>query len=245
MANDNKYRRSFYGHRVVVSPDARFALVADTAGSSMTNPQGQVSLYWRRTSTENLFPTRFASVSLPQISTSDTSPYRFEKLAVFVIQNTTNSSSIDSLPAQADHLGLAMAMSKDVIVISSPLKQCVYTFVRPQTISDPALRPITPPKTNYTIMPPMPSGTPGNSNNDSGGFPSWLIALITSLISVLIITPIAWKTIQRRHKQRVLKNLADNKATYAGEMSAIGSSAMDSNDMMNATSNDQLTGKKL
>jgi hypothetical protein len=222
VVNDAYYRRSFFGSKVLLSPDARFLVVADPAGSASSLGRGEVFLYYRRSQTETLVPDYFNSVAKPPLPdfsayTSDVPPpYSYDKLTSLVmnVDSALNASGTET-SYQSDHFGVGMAANQYWTVIGSPISSCVYSYPLPLAVQvTPSQGPSAPTAPGaYTIL-PEPTGI---SNNTVQGTPSssspglssqvWVYGVIAGLCAAAAVAPVVWWAVKRRHKQQLLAKL--------------------------------------
>ncbi len=114
---------------------------------------------------------------------------------------------------EADHFGLGLALSPHLIIATSPLKQCVYTYFRPQSVSNSYAPPKPPPSTNYTIT-PEPTAPGSFEDRVSQGLPGWAIAVIVvaSFFVASGMVGMSWLLMQRHHRGKVMKALEESEA---------------------------------
>ena len=222
LANDNFYRRSFFGQKLSFSPDARFLLVADPAGSGTSKGRGQVFLYYRRSETESLIPSEYNAIPKGQIPYGRESvPYFFDRLAELSKSSipVTNFTTFKS-----DQYGYGVATNKFFVVVGAPVEQCAYTYALPAVVDFSDQIP-TPPDGpgDYTIVRPSPTtNSTQPAPSDVPPDQAWLYGVIGGAGSLLVILPAAWLLLKYYHRKKVLqdlKNLKDVKALDKSEAS--------------------------
>lgn len=211
LVNEDKYRRSFFGQQQVFSPDGRFLLVADTAGSGSSLGRGQVFLYYRRSETERMLPDELNNVPKRPIPFAASGvPYFFDKLLQYSKQSrpVTNYTTF-----RADQFGLGLAANQFMAVMSSPIDQCVYTYAMPVVQDYTAGQP-KPPRGpgRYTITRPGPTATStAPDNQDSNQSQAWIYGTIASGVVLAFLIPAAWFLLKYRLRKKVLNDLNSGK----------------------------------
>jgi hypothetical protein len=179
----------------------------------MSKGRGEVFLYYRRSSTEFLYPDTFNNVPVQPIPSAAQAPFFFDRLAQFSKSSTPVANDFPSF--QSDHFGLGLAVNKYFAVFGAPIEQCMYTYSLPLAIElpdDGSNRPTGP--GDYTIIPQPTGNTTVVNIQTITSSKAWQYGLIGGGVAVLLIIPGVMWLLKRRHKQKLLRQLKAKDAKH-------------------------------
>jgi hypothetical protein len=131
--------------------------------------------------------------------------YQYDLIAHLTIAAHQNLSNLGTKDYMADHFGLGLAMSPDLVVVGAPVEGCVYTYYRPQAI---VLSPSNVNINNISFSQPSPTAGASQTVVSGSTLPSWwLIAVISGCCALLVLAPLVFWLIRHFHRKRVLNKL--------------------------------------
>ena len=216
IPNTDIWRRSFFGQKVQLSPDARFLLVADPSGTSESMGRGIAYLYHRRSDSELMYPPELNQVPRQPL-VSNSVPYQFDYMGSFSKLQQVGSANWTRY--EADHFGHGIAVNQYFAVMGAPVEQCVYTYLMPLSVDLPPQPEPTGPG-NYTITPPPPEPTESSVETQSKrSEQTWVYILIAGLCAFLLVIPVAMYLMKRRHRMQTLSQLKQHQqAQQSGDV---------------------------
>jgi hypothetical protein len=236
ILSDAPYRESSFGVKHQFSPSGHFLVVSNPTGSGMSKGKGEVSLYYRQTEFEKLYPTQF-NLRIPnnlKYPEGSTPPYSYAKIAQLTDgKSTGNSTKI----VPSDHFGYGLAVNEDFVIIGAPASSCFYSYRIPLVQQVSKLPPRKPPSiTTKIIKPPATTTMPERPAQESGQTSSqaWMYGVIAGVVVLCVLAPVTTWFIMRRHKQKVLAQLQSaTPATLASDESLQGPTAHTSEEQLN------------
>ena len=220
LMNHKYWRRTFFGQKVALSPDARFLVVADASGTADSLGRGQAYLYRRTADSEQIFPRYLMDNIAPGITSR--SPLTFDLIGTYAKSPVAPNVTV----FQADQFGFGMAVNQHFVILAAPAEQCLYTFPLPISEEKPTVSPPPTPPIDYTISvppaPAIPTITPEAPIATQSAGDAWGLAILVGIGVLVVLLPILIFALIKRHREQTLKalkaahDLANAEATLSG-----------------------------